>query len=99
MLTADELSGCTTAQEVDNIPTLTEGKPGFEGSEIYIPGPIFRNAIMTSNTTNPFELIPLINTTARTFIENLTDDDLASMNGNPVNHADDINTWFYGIHL
>jgi hypothetical protein len=36
-----ELSGCTTAQEVKDIPAPTKGVIGFEGSSIYIPGPIF----------------------------------------------------------
>ncbi len=36
-----DLSGCTTAQEVEDIPTPTGGVIGFEGSLIYIPGPIF----------------------------------------------------------
>ena len=36
-----DLSGCTTAQEVEDIPTPTGGVIGFEGSSIYIPGPIF----------------------------------------------------------
>ena len=36
-----ELLGCTTAQEVKDIPAPTGGVIGFEGSLIYIPGPIF----------------------------------------------------------
>jgi hypothetical protein len=39
--TVDELSGCTTAQEVEDIPAPTGNVLGFEGSAIYIPGPIF----------------------------------------------------------
>jgi hypothetical protein len=39
--TVDKLSGCTTAQEIKDIPNPVEGVPGFEGSAIYIPGLIF----------------------------------------------------------
>jgi hypothetical protein len=35
------LLGCTTAQEVEDIAAPTGGVIGFEGSSIYIPGPIF----------------------------------------------------------
>ncbi len=36
-----ELSGRTTAQEVEDIPAPAGGVIGFEGSLIYIPGRIF----------------------------------------------------------
>ncbi len=36
-----DLSGCTTAQEVEDIPAPTGGVIGFEGSLIYIPDPFF----------------------------------------------------------
>ena len=91
------LSGCTTAQEVKDIPAPTGGVIGFEGSSIYIPGPIFRNAIITSGSTSPFELIPLMNATARAF-EAETRATQVVLNGNPINHADDINAWLYGVH-
>ena len=92
-----ELLGCTTAQEVKDIPSPTGGVIGFEGSSIYIPGPIFQNIIITSGLTNPFELIPLMNTTARAF-EAETRATQVVLNGNPINHADDINAWLYGVH-
>jgi hypothetical protein len=58
--TIDKNLGCTSDQEVKDIPNPVEGVPGFEGSAIYIPGPIFRNAIIASNSTDCFKLIPLI---------------------------------------
>jgi hypothetical protein len=94
--TVNKLSGCTTAQEVKDIPNRVEGVPGFEGSAIYIPGQIFQNAIITSNSTDPFDLIPLMNSMAKTF-EAKAAEELATMNGNPINHADDINAWPYGV--
>ena len=36
-----KLSGCTTSQEVKDIPAPAGGVIGFEGSSIYIAGPIF----------------------------------------------------------
>ena len=91
------LLGCTTAQEVKDIPALAGGVIGFEGSLIYIPGLIFWNAIITSGSTNPFELISLMNATARAF-EAKTRVAQVVLNGNPINHADDINAWLYGVH-
>jgi hypothetical protein len=92
-----ELSGCTTAQEVEDIPAPTAvGVIGFEGSSIYIPGLIFRNAIIKSGSISPCKLIPLMNSTARAFeAENLATQ--VVLNGNPINHADNINAWLYGV--
>jgi hypothetical protein len=47
------LLGCTAAQEVKDIPVPAGGVFGLEGSTIYIPGPIFRNAIVALGSTNP----------------------------------------------
>jgi hypothetical protein len=89
VLTIDKLSGCKTAQEVEDIPIpATNGLVGFEGSAIFIPGPFLQNAIITLNSNNPFDLVPLMNSRARDF-ETEVADILAEMNGNPVNHADD----------
>ncbi len=56
-----ELAACETAEEVANIPTPdVNGAVGFEGSGIFIPGPVLRNAIIESNSKDPFELIPKI---------------------------------------
>jgi hypothetical protein len=94
--TVDELLGCTTAQEVEDIQIPTKGKPGFKGSSIYIPDPIFQNAIILLGSTNPFKLIPLMNTTARAF-EAKARNGPSALNGNPINHADNINAWLYGV--
>jgi hypothetical protein len=95
--TADKLSGCKTAQEVEDIPIpATNGLVGFEGSAIFIPGPFLQNTIITSNRNDPFDLIPLMNSRARDF-ETKVADMLAKMNGNPVNHVDNLNAWLYGI--
>ncbi len=97
MPTVDELSRCKTAQEVEDIPIpATNGLVRFEGSEIFIPGPFLRDAISTSNSNDPFDLIPLMNSRARNF-ETEVADILAEMNGNPVNHADNLNAWLYGV--
>jgi hypothetical protein len=72
------------------------GLIGFKGSAIFIPGPFLQDAIITLNSNDPFDLIPLMNSRARDF-ETKVADIRAEMNGNPVNHADDLNAWLYGI--
>ena len=95
--TVKELSRCKTAQEVKDIPIpATNGLVVFKGSAIFIPGPFLQDAIITSNSNDPFGLIPLMNSRARDF-ETKVADILAEMNGNPVNHADNSNAWLYGI--
>jgi hypothetical protein len=66
--TVQELLDCKKVQDVANIPAPGDiGLIGFEGSAIFIPRPVLRNAILTSNTTDPCELIPLITATAQRF--------------------------------
>jgi hypothetical protein len=48
------------------------------------------------NTHDPFNLVPLMNSRARDFEAEVVDI-LAEMNGNPVNHADNLNAWLYGV--
>jgi hypothetical protein len=63
-----ELSACETAQDVSNIPVPGQnGMVGFKVLAVFIPGSVLRNAILTSNTKDPFELIPLMTRTAREF--------------------------------
>ena len=82
-----ELAACETAEEVANIPTPdVNGAVGFEGSGIFIPGPVLRNAIIESNSKDPFELIPKIYQTVRTF-----DQELNIMSAET--HADDLCAW------
>jgi hypothetical protein len=63
-----DLAGCHSAEEVANIPAPEEnGLVGFEGSTIFIPGPVLQNSTLTLNMKNPFELIPIILNKARSF--------------------------------
>ncbi len=95
--TVNELSRCKTAQEVEDIPIpVTNRLVGFKGLAIFIPGPFLQDAIITSNSNDPFNLIPLMNSRARDF-ETEVADILAEMNGNPDNHMDNLNAWLYGI--
>ncbi len=56
--TVDELSRYKTAQEVEDIPIpATIGLVGFEGLAIFIPGPFLQDAVITSNSNDPFNLI------------------------------------------
>ncbi len=93
-----ELSGYKTVLAVANIPAPGDiGLIRFKGSAIFIPGPVLRNTVLMSNTADPFELIPLIMSMARTFdLENVSTGD---MRGNVVTHADDFNAWLYGVCL
>jgi hypothetical protein len=89
--TINKLSGCATAQEVKDIPIPAANRiVGFEGSAIFIPRPFLQNAIITLNTNDPFNLIPLMNSRARDFEAEVVGI-LAEMNRNLVNHADDLN--------
>ncbi len=93
--TVQELSDCTIAQEVEDIqaPEVI-GVICFEGSAIFI-APALRNAILASNTQEPFKLIPLMTATTRAL-------DAAHVNnGNmqemAITHTEDLNAWSYGI--
>jgi hypothetical protein len=71
---------------------------GFEGSAIFIPGPVLRSAILMSNTKDPFRLIPLMTRTAREF-------DLAQTKNNTIlqektiTHSDNLNAWLYSMKV
>ena len=96
--TVQQLAECETAQDVADIPAPTAtGLIGFEGSAIFIPGPVLRNAILTANTTNPSKLIPIVSAAARAF--DLAHANAENMRGNAVNHADDLLAWLYGVHV
>jgi hypothetical protein len=66
---------------------------GFEGSAIFIPGPVLLNTIITSNTKNPFELIPIISCTARSF------DEEHKLKATAVTHVDDRSAWLYDVKV
>ncbi len=88
-----DLGGCTSAEDIANIPVPDQnGVVGFEGSAIFIPGPLFRNAIIESNTRNPSELIPLMYQVARAF-----DQACGPTATSGVTHADDLCAWLYGV--
>jgi len=95
--TVQELAECRTAQDVADIPAPNDiGLVGFEGSAIFIPGPVLRDAILNANTTNPSELIPIVSAAARVFdLEHAAE----TMNGNAVTHGDDLNAWLYGVRI
>ena len=63
--TVQQLAECKTAQDVADIPAPNaNGLVGFEGSTIFIPGPVLRDAILNANTTTPSELIPIVSEAA-----------------------------------
>ncbi len=91
-----DLSDCKTAQDIANIPVPDEnGVISFKGSSIFIPCPVIWNAILTSDTNDPFKLIPLVTATARLFDSEHKDDEM--MTNKAITHADDLNAWLYGI--
>jgi hypothetical protein len=83
--TVHDLAKCKSAEEVASIPASgKDGLVGFEGSAIFIPGPVLPNAIIKSNSKIPFKLIPIISNTARIF------DKENESSIKAVNHADDL---------
>ena len=90
--TVHDLADCKSAKEVASIPAPEEeGLVGFEGSAIFIPGPILSNTIIKLNSKKPFELIPIISNTVRIFNgEN-------ESRTKAVNHEDDLSAWLYGV--
>ena len=88
-----DIAGCKSAEEVAAIPEPEEnGVIGFEGSAIFIPGPVLRNAIISANTKDPFGLIPIVSQAAKSF-----DGDNEVEATSAVHHADDLNAWLYGV--
>ena len=85
-----DLSDCESAQDVANIPAPEEnGLVDFEGSSIFIPAPVLRNAILRSGTNEPFELIPIVTESARNFHSNHEEDEMIT--NLTITHADDLN--------
>jgi hypothetical protein len=92
----NKLAACTTAKEVKDIPALEENSlDSFEGLAIFIPAPAQRNAILALNTLNPFELIPLMTTTARAFDTAHEND--KTIHSTAITHVDNLNAWLYGV--
>lgn len=86
-----ELAGCKSAEDVANLQAPeADAELGFEGSAIYIPGPVLRNTIIQSASRNPFELIPILSQAAKAFHEGHAD-------AKAVEHADDLCAWLYGV--
>ncbi len=63
---------------------------GFEGSAVYIPGPVLRNIIIESTSRDPFELIPILAQAAKAF-------DQEHAGAKAVEHADDLCAWLYSV--
>ena len=88
-----QLGGCKSAEDVENIPVPNQnGVVGLEGSAIFIPGPVFRNAIIESASKNPFDLIPLMYQVGRDFDQASTPPTTSGLT-----HADDLCAWLYGV--
>jgi hypothetical protein len=88
------LAGCNSVNEVANIPEPKEkGLVGFEGSAIFIPGPVLWNTIIASNKKNPFKLIPIISRATRSF------DKEHEFKATAITHTDNLSTWLYGVKV
>ena len=87
-----------TANDVANIPAPKEdGLIGFESSAVFMPAPVLWNAILTSGTNKPFELIPIITDAARNFYSEHEED--ATMTSLGLNHVDNLNTRLYSVKM
>ncbi len=94
-----ELSECETAQDISSIPVPEEtGMVGFKRSVVFISDPVLRNAILMSNTKDPFKLIPLMTRTARDFDLAQTKNN-TTLQGNVISHSDNLNTWLYNVKV
>ena len=86
-----ELAACNSAEDVANLQAPEEDAVlGFEGSAVYIPGPVLRNIIIESTSRDPFELIPILAQAAKAF-------DQEHAGAKAVEHADDLCAWLYGV--
>ncbi len=93
-----ELAECETAKDIANIPAPEEnGLVGFEGSAVIIPSPILCNAILASDTSEPFKLIPIVTAAARAFDSEHEEDE--TMTSKAPTHADNLNTWLYSVKV
>ena len=96
--TGTDLSDCKTANDTEKSPASEEdGLIGFEGSAVFMPDPVLRNAILPSGTHEPFELIPIVTDAARDFDSEHEED--AMMTNLALAHADDLNAWLYGVKM
>jgi hypothetical protein len=94
---ADMLATCRANTHVSvNLTIFLTFKNLTFPAKIFIPGPFLQDAIITLNSNDPFDLIPLMNSRARDFEAEVADI-LAEMNGSPVNHVDILNAWLYGV--
>jgi hypothetical protein len=97
--TVQDLSESETTQDISNIPVPGENDiVSFEGSAILILGPILINAILMSNTKDPFKLIPLMTRIAKEFDIAQTENN-AILQGNAINHSDNLNAWLYSMKV
>ncbi len=96
--TVAELAECKTAKGVANIPVPDKNDlVGFEGSTVFIPSPLLRNAILASDTNEPFELIPILIVTAAARAFNLEHEEDETMVSKAITHADNLNAWLNGV--
>ena len=63
--TRDELAACLIAKEVGNLPVpdLAPNKNeifSYEGSNVMMPAPWLRNAVLGADTDSPLALIPIV---------------------------------------
>jgi hypothetical protein len=95
-LTVTELFNCKNAEDVTNIAAPNKnGLVRFKGSSIFIPDPVLHNAILNSDTNNPFKLIPIVSKTAKTF--DFEHKNNKTMTSNTITHADDHSSWGFMV--
>lgn len=91
-----DLAACTTKEEVAAFDIPPEnGIVGFEGSNIILPAPFARDAILNSGSRDPFELIPIVMAAAWTFDSEHEDDE--DYPTTAVIHADDMVAWLWSV--
>jgi len=74
--TIDALRECTTAIEVAEVDTPNEnGLVTYPGSATFLPAPWLAEAVIASNSSNPFLLITIVNAAATAFDEEHEEDE------------------------
>ncbi len=94
--TINKLCKCKTADEVSAIEAPNEtGLVTYPGSASFLAAPWLVNAVMAANLSNPFHLIAVVNTAAKTFNkEHYADADYITK---ATDNAGDFILWAWGV--
>jgi hypothetical protein len=94
--TIEELSKCKTASKVSELKAPNEtGLVTYPGSASFLAAPWLVNTVMAANSSNPFHLIAIVSTVAKTF--NKHHDADAEYITKATDNAGDFILWAWGV--